>query len=182
VDAGLRRHQPEGILASQREGHALEPRFLTGLILENGALEPPPLGPLEIHAQQHLGPVLRLDAAGTGVDGHNRVGRVVLAAEHLLDLAGVHHGLEAVERPGQVGLDRFPLLGPFNEHLQIIALLPQGITEVDVFADALSPAQGGLCVGGLVPEIGSGDAGFESAQFFVETGPVKDSSAGQRPA
>jgi hypothetical protein len=106
----------------------------------------------------------------------------VLAAEHLLDLASVDHGLEAVERPGQVGLDRFPLLGPFNEHLQVIALLPQGIAQFDVFADALAPAEDRLCVGGLVPEIGSGDAGFEPAQFFVETGPVKDSSAGQRPA
>jgi len=41
-----------------------------------------PLGPAQIHAQQHLGPVLRLGAAGAGLDVQIGRGRIQLACEH----------------------------------------------------------------------------------------------------
>ena len=44
------------------------------------------LAPAQVHAQQHLRPVLALRAAGARVDGEDRVRAVVLAAEHLLEL------------------------------------------------------------------------------------------------
>ena len=44
------------------------------------------LGPAQVHAQQHLGPVLRLGAAGPGVDGHDGVLLVVRAGELELQL------------------------------------------------------------------------------------------------
>ena len=103
MHAGLGRHQAEGVLAGQRERHALQPRLFAGLVVEDLALEAAALGPLQVHAQQHLGPVLRLDPAGAGMDGDDGVGGVVLAAQHLLDLGGLDLGFERVERPGQVG-------------------------------------------------------------------------------
>jgi hypothetical protein len=106
----------------------------------------------------------------------------VFAAQHLLDLAGLHKGIETVEGPGEVRLNGLALLRPLDEHLHIVALLAQCFTKGDVFADALTASQRGLGVGLLIPEIGSGDAGFEPAQFFVETCGVKDSSASRRPA
>jgi hypothetical protein len=106
----------------------------------------------------------------------------VFAAQHLLDLARVDQRLETVEGPHEVGLDRFSLLRPLNEHLQVVALPAQRFPKLDIFADALAASEGGLGVRLLVPEIRRGDAGFEPAQFFIQTCGVKDSSANQRPA
>ena len=36
------------------------------------------LGPAGVHAVEHLGPVLGLSAAGTGVDGQDHIGAVIL--------------------------------------------------------------------------------------------------------
>jgi hypothetical protein len=43
------------------------------------------LAPAQIHAQQHLGPVLRLGAAGAGLDVDECVRRIHLAREHALE-------------------------------------------------------------------------------------------------
>ena len=98
MHAGLGGQQAERVLAGHRDGGALDAGFFAGLVVEHLALEAAPLRPLQIHAQQHLGPVLRLGAAGAGMDGHDGVGAIVLAAEHLLDFGGVDFGLERVER------------------------------------------------------------------------------------
>ena len=39
------------------------------------------LRPAQIHAQKHLRPILRLGAAGAGLDGHDGVQAVALAGE-----------------------------------------------------------------------------------------------------
>jgi hypothetical protein len=44
------------------------------------------LAPAQVHAQHHLGPVLRLGAAGAGLDVDKRVRRIHLAGEHALEL------------------------------------------------------------------------------------------------
>ena len=182
MHAGLGRHQAEGVLARQREGHALQPRFFAGLVVEDVALQAPPLGPLHVHPQQHLGPVLRLDSARTRMDGDDGVGGVVLAAQHLLDFAGIDLGFERVERPGQVGGHVLTGLRPFDEHAGVVDPLLEGIAQLDVLAQALTAAQRHLGFGLVVPEVGRGDARLEAAQLFVEASGVKDSSAGRRPA
>ena len=58
-------------------------------------------GPLEVHAQQHLRPVLRLRAAGARLDVEVGVVRVHLAAEHALELELADLGLDL----RQVALD-----------------------------------------------------------------------------
>ena len=64
------------------------PGLVAGLQVDHLALEAAALGPAQVHAQQHLGPVLRLGAAGAGMDRDDGVLAIVLAAEHLLGLAG----------------------------------------------------------------------------------------------
>ena len=86
----------------------LMPGFVAGLHVDDLALEAAALGPAEIHAQEHLGPVLRLGAAGAGMDGDDGVLAVVLAAEHLLGLAGLDFGAQLVEPAREVFGDRFP--------------------------------------------------------------------------
>jgi hypothetical protein len=52
-------------------------------------------------------------AAGAGMDGEDRVLPVVLAAEHLLDLAGLHFLVERVERLDRI---RVSTASPASAH------------------------------------------------------------------
>ena len=98
MHAGLGRHQAKGIVTGQRERRALDAGFFARLIVEELALEAAALRPLQVHAEQHLGPVLRLGAAGAGMDRDDGVGAIVFAAEHLLDLGRFDLHCERVER------------------------------------------------------------------------------------
>ena len=96
----------------------LMPGLVARLEVDELALEAAALGPAQVHAQQHLGPVLRLGAAGAGVNRDDRVLAVVLAAEHLLGLAGVDLRRQLVERAPEVVGDRLPRFGPFDQDVQ----------------------------------------------------------------
>ena len=74
--------QAKGKLAGDGEGRGLDPRLIAILDLVDLGLEALALGPAQVHAHQHLGPVLRLRAASARVHGHNGVQRVVLFGEH----------------------------------------------------------------------------------------------------
>ena len=115
--------QAVGVLAGDGQRRALEPGFFARLVVDHLALEAAALGPAQVHPQQHLGPVLRLGAAGAGMDGDDRVLAIVLAAEHLLDLAGLHFLVERLERLRELGVHRLAGLGPFDQHGEIVALL-----------------------------------------------------------
>ncbi len=67
------------------------------------------LRPLQIHAQQHLGPVLRFGSAGTGLNLEKCVVRVEFAVEHAAELEvtefrihGAEFAFDVVERGGIV--------------------------------------------------------------------------------
>src|SRR5262249_19905690 len=64
VDAALGGEEAAGVLPAGDEGRRLE----TGLLPRRGLLhldlEAAALGPAQVHAQQHLGPVLRVGATG----------------------------------------------------------------------------------------------------------------------
>src|ERR1041384_6551404 len=62
VDAGFSSQKAVGVFTFHSERNALQSRFLAWLILEHFGLEAALFGPLEIHAEQHLGPVLRFGA------------------------------------------------------------------------------------------------------------------------
>src|SRR5215217_3083331 len=63
VHSGFGSQKPVGVFAFNSERYTLQSSFLAGLILEHFSFEATLLGPLQIHAQQHLGPILRLGAA-----------------------------------------------------------------------------------------------------------------------
>ena len=84
-----------GVRPFDGDRRALDAGALARLLLDQLGLEAAPLAPAQVHAQQHLGPVLRLGAAGAGVDRDDGVAGVVLAAEQLLQLERVH----ALRRP-----------------------------------------------------------------------------------
>src|SRR5215213_4543889 len=81
VYAGFGSQQPVCVFTFNSECNALQSCFLARLILEYLGFESPLLGPLEIHAQQHLSPVLRFGATRARMDRANSVAAIVVAGE-----------------------------------------------------------------------------------------------------
>jgi hypothetical protein len=81
VDAPLGLEDPVGVLAGDCERRGLEPGLLPGARLDEVGFQAALLCPAEIHPKQDLGPVLRVGAAGAGVDRDDGVAGVVLAGE-----------------------------------------------------------------------------------------------------
>ena len=79
--AALGLEDPVGVLAADREGGALQARLLPRARLEQLDLEAALGGPALVHPQHHLGPVLRVGAAGAGLERDDGVAGVVLAVE-----------------------------------------------------------------------------------------------------
>ena len=71
VHAALGRQEPVGVLAVDREGRRLDAGLGALLDLLEVGLQAAPLGPAQVHAQQHLGPVLGVGAALARVDRHD---------------------------------------------------------------------------------------------------------------
>ncbi len=94
MHAGLGAQPAVGVVALDLDGGALHARDFARLRVDDFGVEAARRGPLQIHAQQHLRPVLRLGAAGAGLDVEEGVVRVHLAAEHALELELAHVGFE----------------------------------------------------------------------------------------
>jgi hypothetical protein len=101
----------------------------------------------------------------------------VLAAEHLLDLAGLDFLIEKVERLGELGIDRLAGLRPLQKHGEVVAAPLQRHHQIAILFEAAAALQRLLCFSLVFPEIGRGRAGFETGQFFVGAGRFKDNSA-----
>ncbi len=84
---------------------------VAGALLEPFDLVVVVLGPAHIHAQQHLGPVLRFGAASACVDFKIAVIGVGLARQQALDLAPLHLRVQSVEACLGVSDDRGIALG-----------------------------------------------------------------------
>ena len=154
VHALLGAEQPVGVLAARDEGGGLD----AGLVALGGLLQlhlhAAPLRPAHLHPQQHLGPVLRVGAAGAGVHGHDRVAGVVLAREEprLLELREPRLDRGALLR--ELGVHRVVLLGHLLERLEVVDV---GLER----AERLEPPPGRRVLGGhrggsllVVPEAG----------------------------
>ncbi len=109
----------------------------------------------------------------------DRVLAIVLAAEHLLGLAGVDLRGELVEPAGEVVGDRLARFGPFDEHGEVVGAAPQRFAEIAVLFEAAAALQ--QLLGGrlILPEVRIGDALFDRCEFVGGTCGVKDSSAGR---
>jgi hypothetical protein len=106
----------------------------------------------------------------------------VLAAEHLLDLAGLDLLIERVERNTEFGIDRFAGVSPLGEHREVVALPAQRDHQIAVLFEPAAALQDFLRFGLVFPEIGRGGARLEAGQFFLWTGGLKDNSADRRRA
>jgi len=91
----------------------------------------------------------------------DRVGGVVLAAEHFLGLDCVDLQFERVERALQVAEDLLARLRPFQQHADVVDFLGEAIALLDVFGKAALALQRLLRLGLVVPEGLRPDLPFE---------------------
>ena len=138
VDAPLGGEEAVGVLAAGDEGGRLEARLLPRRGLRHLDLEAAPLGPAQVHAQQHLGPVLGVGAARAGVDGDDRVAGVVLAAEEARLFELGQAALDRRQLRLQLGRDRLVLVGELREVVEVVDV---GLER----AERLEPAARAAC-------------------------------------
>jgi hypothetical protein len=115
VDAGLGLQVPVGVLARDAHGGRLDAGFLAELPVHDLRLVVALLRPAKVHAQKHLGPVLRLGTSGARVDGEESVPGVVLPGEH----QGNFQALEQLRKTRKRRLEVLPRVFPLAQELQV---------------------------------------------------------------
>ena len=108
VHALLGREEAVGVLAPGDEGGRLDARLLARGRLLHLDLEAALLRPAQVHAQQHLGPVLGVGAARAAVHGHHGVAGVVAPPKRRCSSSSRHAPLESARaaRPARRASDR----------------------------------------------------------------------------
>ena len=86
VHAVLRAQEAVGMRALHGDRGVLDAGLVARLLAHDLGLEAFALAPAEVHAHQHLGPVLGVDAARARGDRDDRVGAIVRAGQHPLEL------------------------------------------------------------------------------------------------
>ena len=102
VHADFGAQPAEGVLALDMHGGALDAGDFASGQFHDGGFETVLVGPAQVHAQQHVGPVLGLGAAGTGLDVEVGVVGVHLAAEHAAELQFLEDLAQALDFAGDV--------------------------------------------------------------------------------
>ena len=184
MHAGFRAQPAVGVIARVFDGGAFHPRHFPGGGLDQFRLELALLAPAQIHAQQHLRPILGLGAAGTGLDLQEGVVRVHLAGKHAAKLQGFYFGGAVVQLRHQ-GLDSLGvafLLGEGQQLFQVPQTAGQGLKGVHGLLQ-----RGPLLAQGLGPLLLAPYAGiFEGFANFLQAFnlrlEVKDTSSGRGAA
>ena len=107
MHAGLGPQPAVGVLADDADRGALDPGDFAGGGFEELGRKALRLAVLQVHAQQHLGPVLGLRAAGAGLDVDESIPGIVRAAEHALELEALDilaHHIDVAAEPAEGGL------------------------------------------------------------------------------
>ena len=89
VHALLAAQHPVGVVPAHREDGAVDADRLARLQVVDRHLPALALAVARVHAEEHIGPVLRLESALTGVDGDDRVAGVEFVVEPRGELEGV---------------------------------------------------------------------------------------------
>src|SRR5439155_8572152 len=171
-----------GVLAVDLDRGVLDPRFLAGLEVEEARGVAVALRPAQVHAQQHLRPVLRLGPARSGVDRDQRAEAVPLAREQALELEIGDLLLDPLELARELVEQRLVALA--LGQLQHLPQRPEFLLARAPFLDralrSLQRRHGPLRLLGPVPEARRAQARLEVPDLALAGIDVKDTSATPR--
>jgi hypothetical protein len=179
MDAALAGQLAEGVLAGDGEGGRLDARLFAVLVVVHLGFEALLLGPAQVHAHQHLGPVLALGAARAGMHGDDGVQRIGLAVEHGARFQLLGKGGQGLDVALQIGEHVFALAG----QLEVGSMSPVRRTSSSSSATSASRRLrsriSGLVALGFGPERRIGQLGFYFGEFPADASRVKDTPAGR---
>jgi len=182
VHAGLGAQRAERVRAADLDGGALQPRHLALGLFEQFRPEVLALGIAQVHALEHGAPVLRLGAAGAGLDLDEAVVGVERIAEHPLELEVGHLLAELAD----VGLDRHQRRVVFvgarhvEQFLRVGQTRGEPVQPADHVVEQLLLAAEVLRPLGVVPHAGVLQRAGDFGQPTLLGVDVKDTSAGRR--
>jgi hypothetical protein len=168
-----------GIDPADLDGRRFEPGALAGALFEPLDLVAMRLGPAHIHPQQHLGPILRLGAAGAGMDFEISVVAVGLARQQAFELALLCLVAQLFEVRLGFGDDLAVALA-FAELDQLQRLIDLALDAAVALDRALQPgalAQDRLRRGAVVPQLRVFGLAVQLFEAGVGDIPVKDASS-----
>ncbi len=113
-----------GVFAFDLHGGGLDARFFAGRGIEDRGAKALFLGPAQIHAQKHFGPVLRFGAAGAGLDGDDGVQAVGFAGEQRFRF-----------ELGEIGVGGGEFLGEIFEERVALRVVVLFLREMDIGLD-----------------------------------------------
>ena len=128
-------------------------------------LEAVALGPAQVHAQQHLRPVLALGAAGAGVDGDDGAAVIVLAREQHGGFEMIHQAAQLFDFAGQLGGDVLAFMAELEQRVDVAEMRRHLLFVRDDGLQALAFLHHLLGRLGVVPEIRRRDLLFDGQEL-----------------
>ncbi len=175
----------EGVFANDGEGGGLDAGLFAVLIVVDLGFEALLLGPAQVHAHEHLGPVLALGAARAGMHGDDGVERIGLAGEHGAGFEFLVECGQGFDVAGkivkQIGGHDFAFAGQLEVGFNVAGAADQLFVVGDKIFEALAVAHEWLAGCRIVPEGGIGQFFFYVGEFPADAGGVKDTPAGREP-
>lgn len=132
VDSGFLTQVAISIISLDPDGDTLDAGFFPGQIIEGFRFVAFALGVTQIHAQKHLGPVLRLRAAGAGMDAQDAISEVVLLEIKSLKFGFGELFFEFPNGPLELIPDIFTLRSELGEDFRLFSFLLQKTEELEV--------------------------------------------------
>ena len=175
VHAALGLEVAVGVVAVHLEGDGLDARLVAVEQVDLAHLEAHALGVADVHAVEHLRPVLRLGAARARVQREQGVAAVVFAVEQRGEPERVEVFAHALQfAPDLLGHGVVVLLlGQLHHHLDVVGAGDEGL--VVLYLHLRLVGVGGDALGALrvVPEAGGGHVLLVFDQIFAQLGDVK---------
>ncbi len=164
------------------EGGALDAGFVAFAGFVQFDAEASCLRPTQVHAQEHLGPILALGAPRPRVDADDGVTTVELPGEQALLL-------QVLDGPADLGRQPYDLFlqllghvvagrlfaGHVEKYLQVVHLGGQALVVLHAAAQTAVPGAEPLSVALVVPEIGGAHRLLEGGDLAIQSIGVKDS-------
>ena len=153
VDAAFGLQHAVGVLAANRDRGGLEARLLARARLEQLVLEAPVGRPAQVHAEEHLGPVLGVGPPRSRVDLQDRIAGVVLSGEERVLLEPPELAFERVDDLGDLRAELALTEG--EELLRVVVLALEALVALELPRRACVLGRDASGPGLVVPETGS---------------------------
>ena len=154
VDAGFALEVAEGVVAFNLHGDALDASPFAVEAVGDGYAVVVGFGIADVHAHEHLSPVLCFNTTGTGIDGEDGIEAVALSLEHVLEFQGFDEGEGDVDLLDDLLFGGIAAVEELAQDLKVAAAAVDFVESVDPSFLGLDGFHDFLSLFGVAPEVG----------------------------